>query len=568
MAGLLTQVGRELADAETRAKNAKAPRTGFFSVLDELVQDLPSGRDITEKELRERLKPNAKFRVDDMEWPLKQEEIDYVLNPALKGVPPRGINRDNLLAVIRETRPMFESVSRQGNDLRFSPYRFEAENEVPGSYLENITESPSFDEYATHFGPGTLSFSRGAQLDSLRDPLKKVTAIQEIQNDRANTARKAKFMDPAELLSHEGPPPRVGWRGPDYHLENAKLVERTKVTEQRLRAAQAEEHKLQWEMAKLDPHDEFATTGRSANEAAILPLSRDLNRISQETRRLGEEHNKALNDLHDSWDAIPDAPFKEPGSYGNLELKTQILNSLDDPDVESLGITPRSPVGMDESGHTYANVYPGLLKRLGNQYKGGQSDYEVRTRGAPIIDLAEVEPHAGGRDYFPNLNYVFDPEMYHRGEMHPIYPPESRFSNLDEQVEQLLEQHSHKFADEDRARINKAQADFRAELARYNEAQEFRDSYDPDVTDPNEVISQYEQMDIDDLVGSQLAKYKEAVLDAERNARHARGDSMRMPVVDFVDEFRNRVKKYGFPLFNAAGAALLAPWDAPEEEGF
>lgn len=532
MAGLLNQLkDAATATAAERAKNAKAPREGFFSVLDELIQDLPSGRSMSQQELRERLKANTQLKRDDMQWPLKQNEIDYVLEPELKRSPER-LTREELLLGVRERRPAFEKGpgkyeydyyprGRAPTNLTspYAQYRFDAKNTIDDSYFENITDSPDFGSHGTHFSPQNMSFSRGQAYEF---DTKDFDVIEEIQNDRANHSRVRTFTG-NEYDSPEGPP--RGWQPRDLDDHKAEINTQLEAVEQQL--------------AELTSKLNTFTTSEADQMAATF----------QALRTRQHDLLDTLDELNNS--GVPDMPFKDPADYGAFEIKNSILNSIDKGRA-GIGITPRSPVGLDESNQTYGKVYPGILRRIGKQYGGREGVGQAVVQGKPVVDLADLVPTAGGRDYFGSLKALFDPDMYHRGDydlgVHAdAFPESAKWIEMDQQLDALQDQFAHKFDAADLPQIQQARANFKHELQKYEETLPLRDQ-----------MTEIEIMQLDEIMEEAAGRYYEAAAAAERNAR-AKTGGMDIPRVDYTNEFLGRVKKYGFPLFSVLGAGFFSP---------
>jgi hypothetical protein len=165
-------IAPELAALSDAAK----ARPGYFSVLDELIGKLPD-RPLTVEEIRQRLKPNTMLNREGMQFPLKQNEIDYALEPVLGSLAnarlftPGKISPADLRNRVRNTRPEFNSVPTSEGSLDFSPhdysqYSTQGPRRLPGheGYFENLTTSPSFGETVSgHFTPDTLHFTRGSR---------------------------------------------------------------------------------------------------------------------------------------------------------------------------------------------------------------------------------------------------------------------------------------------------------------------------------------------------------------------------------------------------------------------
>lgn len=348
---------RRIASAMERAKAARAPREGFFSVLDELIQDLPADREFSRTELLQRLKAGNKFSLDDMEWPLKQTEIDYALMPSLDAEPGRIFDKNSLLSSVRERRPDFMSstVSSGDSTSPFSAYDIKGPVRLPGSYFESVTRSPAFGDHPTHFDGDALTFSRGSVHDL--DPLYPhgeadlLRLIVEIQNDRANDARSVAHV-------RRGKETLRGWRTPEM---SARLEE--------LRG-------------KLNAPDEFARSTLSPEEA------------------------QEFADLKYS---VKDAPFKTPQDYGRLEIKNSILDAIKHRD-NRVGISPESPVGVDAHGTTYKGVYPRELEKIAKQYGADFELSPLPIQGVARRTWGALQRHGGAEA--ADIADLFDPSIH------------------------------------------------------------------------------------------------------------------------------------------------------------
>jgi len=550
MPGLLSQLGRPIADLAERSRMARAPREGYFSVLDELAQDLPQNREFSREEILQRLKAGNQFRVDDMSWPLRQEEIDYALLPALK-------DQDKLTAArlvdrIRANRPDFFSkydprASREGTE--YSTIDIKGPRHKPETYFESVTRSPNFGTFYDHFGSDTLSWSRGAAHDigTPEDP-ELLRLIVELQNDRANAAR----LDARGQKPKESGMPAVGWRPKEPPAAPAAIHEQ-------LADLRARSHELTDQASRIDPNDDWAVTG-------IHPRGADLDRIQAESLALWQQADDLMNSYLSSSQAynskIPDQPFKDPASYGRLEIKNAILDALTHKQ-QGIGISPRSPVGLDETGQTYHHVYPGELKKIANQYRG-----EMQTRDLPtnqreayrwqalelrdLRDIADLLPYPG------------------RGNFSTLVTPASQMAD-----ELIAAAQKNSIERGNQLRLPPGTFDpfiDRVQLARkrYEQAAALADElHNPrkGITATTKVVQSNKAEHAADMANSARNELISSLLALESSMPISlQREILKVPYAKFTPEFNERVTKYGFPLFSIAGAAALTPPDAPASD--
>lgn len=509
---------RELASLLERSKAARAPRTGYFSVLDELIQDLPQDKEFSKREFLQRFQPGTMFKREDMQWPLKKTEIDYALQPALadKGDLDQ-MEVPELLRRVRERRPEFNTINDMTKPNRESPYEAystQSRNRVPDSYFESLTDSPDLGRMNTHFGTRNLSFSRGAvhNVGTLQNP-ELMRLIDEIQNDRANLARSERGNWNFEDTDRE---PR-GWRSPEQTSRLAEL-------EKKVEDGKAE-------LAR-SPDDSFMRNLSTHSRGAMFLSPSEMDEA---------EFIRSMP---------PDMPFKDPADYGRLEIKNGILDAIAN-EQHGVGISPKSPVGQDMSGQTYQKVYPGELRKIANQYGGEMTTAPLHTTAGSIIDLADTEPRIADRDYFPTLEHVFDPDFYHRGADHPLNPEVDKWRNMGEQVDELMYQFMPS-APADYDALTAAQHKFKFELQRYEEAMQHADS-----------MTDVELMQLDEIMQEHANRVKDAALTAERNASTSSFD---VPYARITPEMKEKILKWGLPLFSAAGATV-SQMPQSEEDG-
>ncbi len=497
---------------------AKAPRDGYFSVLDELITQLPD-RPISVDELRQRLKPGRILKREDMNFPLKQEEIDYALEPVLKDLPSLGrktldsaeaedllanrIRPERLKHFVRQRRPEFE-MDDVHNEAEYSRYTTQGPNRVSNhvpanandevdhfdeDYFATTTDSPNFGKHSGHYNDGTISFSRGSRHELPEGGVLRL--IDEIQNDRANDARKHAHVFKEDR--EDGPfveGPLRGWRKPE-------------------------------DQAYLD--------------------------------QVAREHP----DVHDfpGWNddvrgqSVPDAPFKTPQEYGRLEIKNQLLDALAADDA-ALGITPASgPAswfpGTGAKDTTYDKVYPGELRKIANQYGAPFEDINLSVKTSDPLNLNAL---AGTDivDFIQNADWDHGvaPDAYRSllGDLSNQYrsprgydPRSGHRDALDEAAEAL-------------DTVEEAEAHARI--------------------DSNGKLHPEDEANLDSLrddVGRAFSDLYDAVLEQKKIGTESEAFRS-IPSMRLTPEVKDRISRIGLPLFTAAGAAMLSPEMAQESD--
>lgn len=438
---------------------AKMPQAGFFSTLDELIQNSPQAQ-MPADQWQNYLRPGRVFNREGVNFPLKQEEIDYSGLPSLfKTFGPEGLpehrasldllhnsgnadagylgvdhgekaplSREMVLNHARRNRPEFnvhkyvtdpdlpyngeERLARHMpeetqmideshpnwqiaprshpvvQDARYSGYAHKAG--VPNSYEENVTTSPDFGTFNSHFGNTDLSWSRTTRhhMDDTDFGSRNVPGfegkgptarlVEEIQSDRHEAAAEK-----VPRWSDEDPDTEV--RREPFGLEIAHPIEGYQGT-------------------PLDPSDMQRRGYRSPGEEAHLAEISHVHRPAREYANL-DAFRRELEAKP------PDTPFKDPVDYALLELKKQMLNSANQGDrylaltrgadqAERYAQDPAKALGMS---HVYDKVYPSALNKLARQYGAPVRDIDI-----PMSQKNNLKP-----DAFANLGGVDTAEEYH-----------------------------------------------------------------------------------------------------------------------------------------------------------
>ena len=410
--------------------NSLAPQKGFFSTLDELIQEAPFERAPAEQ-WRGYLQPGRMLKREGTQFPLKQEELDYVIQGLVPQIEGHPITKADLLAQIRSERPKFNlDVSATSNQLdlleqlaglapqamssrrlNFPPPRYggsvgdyRLSHQSPGStYQESITRYPRIGsgryapEFYQHFAPDTLSWSRTSshQLPSGE----KMRLVEEIQSDIHETAaertgesfdylteeEKQRLnqiqLERGELTS------RFTRRTPRTELDPVRAREIDQETVEFIRALDAERARIYEAGSSRRPRRGYRTPEEQAEliekETGFVPAT--LDELHEYDRRLQQLRKK-----------IPDAPFKNPAEYARLELRKQLLNAVNNNEDYLALTTPEDQIQRYSSGpeeaegmrYIYGQIYPSELRKLANRYGAeivdvtaplGTADADVRT---------------------------------------------------------------------------------------------------------------------------------------------------------------------------------------------
>jgi len=228
MAKGIKELRRFAEDLERESQNAKAPMLNQFSVLDQLIQQAPPSLTKGPRpgtEWRSYLQPGRMLTREDVQFPLKKEEIQYSnLQPILDSPDP--ISHEDLLDRLRTGRPEFgaKHLSKDGRDDLEHLYRARVDPDdgsVPSMslgrpqyseyghesphYEEMLTTMPGVDTYHQHFqGYDPLFWSRGTTQQSPSGALGQL--IEEIQSDHhARAAEKNIFGEGNARVGYKKP---------------------------------------------------------------------------------------------------------------------------------------------------------------------------------------------------------------------------------------------------------------------------------------------------------------------------------------------------------------------------
>lgn len=334
----------------------KLPREGFFSTLDEMIDAAPFER-VPARQWKAYLQPGKLLEREGVKFPLKKEELEYSgfnrwfeeLDDEAKDA---AMDKIALREMVQRMRPEFDSTETSH---RFNQYAHPVEN--PTDYSESVTNSPDFGEFSTHFFPTTISHSRRTLQRSPQN--ERIHLIEEIQSDRHQRGREK------------------GYRGVDS-FEQA--TERSNKLYRLAKKALNEEDNLGFHdgdraILEITQHPDWAQRWDISSPESIK-LIQDWLDSREEVLRLAKQ--------------VPEAPFKDPSDYGTLELKTQLLDAIDN-DADFLALargadqTDRYPGMKSESlqgmNYTYDQVYPSALRKLAKRYSSDLEEVKAQVKG-------------------------------------------------------------------------------------------------------------------------------------------------------------------------------------------
>lgn len=388
----------------------KLPQVGMFSTLDEAIQNAPQKR-MTPEQWQQYLKPGMTVSRAGVNFPLKQEELQYSgLNDVLGQYSPGYLlPKEDLAFDVQQKRPEFnvlrnvqaadqtspekvfpdeykallspanqvDPVNPASGTKRWPPRMGEAQYDehahdpgVPLSYTEDVTRSTDFGKFSSHFSPQDISWSR-----TTRHPVDDPSNVEGAQQ------KLLRLIEEIQSDRHEAAAEKVGSFGPD--APKVRRGYRTPEDEQ-----------------FFNDNSQFAT----------------------------DENLDRRNELIQT---PPDTPFKDPADYAGLELRKQLLNSVNQGD-SYLGLTrgadqvERYRQGMQDGqdkgmSHIYDTIYPSALRKLARQYGAEVSDVPVAIGGGKsdtrpqtlvdygvenVDDLLDRAPH--DNEYWTRVNGLVD----------------------------------------------------------------------------------------------------------------------------------------------------------------
>lgn len=486
-------------DAVLQQLQNKLPQKGFFSVLDEMVNAAPFEK-APAKEWSGYLQPGKLLEREGVKFPLKKEELQYAeLSRALEELSDAGptIEKARLMERLRGQRPGFRETiqgipwgDKAGLSRLSERYGDRASFKEEGSfpeyahqgvpYVESITSSPEFGHFPTHFGNGVISHSRRTthELPDL-DQRRTLNLIEEIQSDRHQAAATRVWRHPTAGTSDMYGSPLLGW-------------------------------------------EEVGRRGyRTGEEEIELSGLEDLtSRTPIEDNRLSEVKRKP-----------PDAPFKDPKEYGELEMKKQLLDAVNS-DANYLGLVRGSDQierypGLEEAGekgmgYMYDEIYPSVLRKLAHRY--GADVKEVKTSVIGGGDEPEILQELG-MDFPSFLDGTRHEFFSGEGSLHGVTPADDF--------------------------LHEMERDLPFEKSGVQQAREALEGLKSTPgTDGDKLQDFWDEFEdhIHDLYGTWRKEF---------------GGSMKseksFPAIELTPEIKALIKKVGVPLWALAGAGIIPP---------
>lgn len=535
----MPKVSKTLRDAIQELKEYRdslAPQRGFFSTLDKLIEEAPF-EDAPVDQWMNYLKPGRMYRREGLQFPLKQEELDYAIpeeiESQLRSDPSRKLNKQAFLSTLRLNRPSF------GVQLGSDEFSVRARDEASSKgrldeferRLREIGDNPWTSKYppspesrvrtkSPQYGPDSAYDSENMRLSH--------TSPFSTYEESATTMRGYDYgrqhFDP-DTISHSR---TSSHEVADVGGGRARLVEEI----------QSDPHQDAAE--RTTPFDYFGSKEDAEDEG--IPLVRrgyQDPRYSTYTEEPDPENWPSSEWLHAQRYKPQDAPFKTPAEYGRLELRKQLINAAREGE-DYLAITrPEDQIeryslkGDDAEAmrHIYGKVYRGELEKLAKQYGAEVTDVSL-----PVKQAEDVRPPVmRGNGY----ETVYD-MLEELSSTHPEYDS-ARLPMLQELIDDLApgspslaEQLREQAVDFDRV-IKSGHPDTRADAV---------ESFSADLQ------HLYDQF-------------------AARSRRtYMSNETKEFPAIRLTPEVRERIKRAGVPLWSVAGAAGLLELgrDLPDHE--
>lgn len=586
---------RDLGAALGNWQVNKLPQEGFFSTLDELIETAP--QDVMPAYMWQKyLQPGKMLKRDDVQFPLKAEELEYGgINNLIKDFDPdQRLTRQQVQEYVRKVRPDINiAVNRSGpddyasNDMahmrapggRDFPYIDEPqydtsglrhEPSVPDSYEESVTVSPNVGNFPSHFSPQDISWSRTTRHvlpgSKARPLVNKETGevldpdtfrlVEEIQSDRHSKAgEKTRNLDQARrydqlvqrvnvdddyanIIMGQGP---KGIEDPLYkefaQARDSRIGRRGyrgAAEQQRLDELSRQQQLLYAEQQQI----------RFKNHAGPLSVE-DIVR-KEELEDLLREQNTEINALAQM---PPDAPFKDPRDYATLELRKQLLNSVREND-RFLGLTrgqdqiERYEQGMgsrESEGmrKMYDEVYPSVLKKEAGRYGAPVRDVEV-----PIKGGANTRPQAfvgAGVETFDDfVDYAQEIPMEHVPETLKIL-----LDNYIDNIDVVSYPAAKRHIEQAKQAIHNLEDTIVMEAGPRGQVIKDLDLYQTRYSDAMEALGNIHTY-WPQHMGKQINKS--------------------FPAAEITPEVADKIRRIGVPIFNAAGATALGSQLLPDED--
>lgn len=477
----------ELPELQALAEylTGKVPRYGMFSTLKGLIENSPKDS-ATAQEWQGYLKPGQIATRQGVEFPLKKEELEYsglpnffaqfqpndkvsradILQHYMENAPNLNVNLQSNQASRGESREalMLKNLGKNRDEIMqrvrgdtpdHSAYSHATRGDNPDNsaspwgsdfYQEDITQSPDFGGYQSHFSPGDISWNRTNRLPLWGESTgmgatgtpegRTGRLIEEIQSDRHQKAVQPGSWNPTpevnqrinELgnrLIQQGVDPEDmtnAWRFPQDVDQRRRLFTQTPEWQELMQLKKQSTGKMGYatpqdtarlkeiqNMPEYKNPDEFINRNRpiTVDEEGMMHAGDAPPELHQRLEDLRREARKLQSQ-------VPDTPFKTLQGYTSLEMRKALADALHTGD-HALGLV----TGRDQTAfygnrftedqnkgqsNAYDVLYPPLLAKLAKQYGFG----------AKPMDVTLQVPRSRDRGYWPprtmfddmNLDYT------------------------------------------------------------------------------------------------------------------------------------------------------------------
>lgn len=578
----------------------RLPQEGFFSTLDELIQNAPFER-APPDQWDSYLQPGKLIEREGVKFPLKKEEREYSglnhLFQALKedsprrndllmlmGADPDSLTRDQLAHYLYGQRPTFrtrlgrpdsyslnyprpeekadpqssiskliELIERGFKPFDIFPSKFEAYinrapvNESGGlkyspekGYEESITEVRPLETYPNHFTPSTISHSRSTLRPAALDPDQPLTYTEWAEPPPPKLVH---LIEEIQSDRHQDPndPVRQNLDLRDF-LTEPELEEWNELSASESRGPQ-----VQSGVSRL------AQLARSRMPKRGIRTPEQTKRMLELSRIL-DENNIPIGDMSkEQWDyfkgiqreyeqlrdAVPAAPFKD--DYVSLEMRKQLLDAVNQ-DADYLALAR----GMDQ-----IERYPGLSDQ---QAAGMRRAYDERYP-SELRKLAKrygVENLTSARMEVPiSSTRVVRPQTLDEFEAADV--PDFMEGALDVQAYDSIGQLANELHTIIQNHQNGPHPPASRALRRVRELTEA-------LQDPDLALGQTDF----NLYHSELDRYMRQLDSIWKNYSRfntTENQVQEFPAIELTPELKALIKKVGVPLWSLAGLGLGLPED-------
>jgi len=336
----------------------RTPQVGMFSTLDEAIRGAPMPQAPAEQ-WGTYLQPGRTIQRGEVNFPLKKSELEAVRLHELLSQIEAPISREELAGRVESQRPEFGI--RLGSEGR-GHTRYELESSLPEDFSEDelmylMDEAGVDPESGVGFETTDPRYGKYAHMVDPKKYEENMTRMGDLNYGQGHFPDDT--LSWSRTTSHETPTGKL------------RLIEEI----------QSDLHQQGRERGYRTPEDQG-----------------ELDRLS-ELRRSGEltdlgDIALAREMIGDLLEIPPEAPFKDPKEYAELEIKKQLLNAVNEGEdylalvnpedqLERYGTTAEREKGMQ---HMYGKIYPSVLKKLAKQY-GAEIEEVPLDIGQPKLKL-------------------------------------------------------------------------------------------------------------------------------------------------------------------------------------